>query len=225
MSPSLGDRLSALCTMLVLGPAAHWLRWSFWYYHPQFAARSTLMLIRTIIVSGLRLLLLWISVTRSRLSLLPLNYYCSWFLSSPRVSHQTPFRQILVPATEPFVGLYGPDPGSEELFSPANFAATCSFGNSPRSADWGLTRGSRGGCWNHVSAHLGCLDVVWRVRTPFCNFALHCIRADPEYLLLSISVQSIDLIYWMKYCSLDLLRRVFKQTFNRFGQFAYLEYT
>jgi len=36
---------------------------------------------------------------------------------------------------EPFVGLYGPDTGSEELFNQANPAATGPFGNSPQSAD------------------------------------------------------------------------------------------
>ena len=34
-----------------------------------------------------------------------------------------------------FVGLYGPDPGSEELISQTNLAATGPFDNSPRSAD------------------------------------------------------------------------------------------
>ena len=43
------------------------------------------------------------------------------------------------------------------------------------------------------------------------------IRADLEYLFLFISTQSTYLSYWMKYCSSDLLRRVFKQTFNGFG--------
>jgi len=56
------------------------------------------------------------------------------------------------------------------------------FSNSPQSADWGLTQGSRGGCWNQVSAPLGCLDVVWRFRAPLCSFTLHYIRVDLEYL-------------------------------------------
>jgi len=88
-------------------------------------------------------------------------------LSSPCVSHQTPLRQILVPTTEPFVGLYGPDLGSKELFSQENPVAIGPFSNSPRSTDLGLTRGSRGGCWNKVSAPLGCLDVVWSFRALF----------------------------------------------------------
>jgi hypothetical protein len=41
--------------------------------------------------------------------------------------------QILVPATEPFVGLMGPDPGSE-LVSQTNPYTTGPFGISPRSA-------------------------------------------------------------------------------------------
>ena len=55
--------------------------------------------------------------------------------------------QISVPTMEPFVGLLGPDPGSE-LISQTNPCTTSPFGNSPWRMDSGLTRSSMGGCWN-----------------------------------------------------------------------------
>ena len=42
----------------------------------------------------------------------PFNLFLCWI---PVTRHQTSFMQILVSATEPFVGLYAPDPGSEMI--------------------------------------------------------------------------------------------------------------
>jgi len=88
------------------------------------------------------------------------------------------------------VGLYGPDPGSEELFSQTNPTDTGPFGNSLRSTDWRLTWGSRGGCWNQVSTPMGCLNVVWGFCALLYNLTLLCIHMDPNYPLLFIVYKS-----------------------------------
>lgn len=54
------------------------------------------------------------------------------------------------------VGLWGPDPGSKLIIQTSPWT-TGPFGNSLWGVDWGLTRGSMGGCWNQISAHLRCL--------------------------------------------------------------------
>jgi len=52
-----------------------------------------------------------------------------------------------------YVGLWGPDPGSE-LVSQTNPYTTGPFSINLRSVDWSLTQSSMGGCWNQVSAPL-----------------------------------------------------------------------
>lgn len=93
-----------------------------------------------------------------------INFSCttnSWiFLSNhSSISFFTGFRscgithllmQILVPATKPFVGLVGPDPGLELVFQ-TNPYATSPFTMNPFSVDWSLTWSSIEGCWNQVS--------------------------------------------------------------------------
>jgi len=61
--------------------------------------------------------------------------------------------QIPVSTTKPFVGLWGPDLGSE-LFRQTNSCNTGPFGIRLRSMNWSLTWSSMGGCWNQVSTPL-----------------------------------------------------------------------